>query len=321
MGLKRLVLDVDTGTDDAVALMVAALAPELELVGVTTVNGNCSVEIATENTLRVLDHIGAKVPVFQGAPMPLLSTLDTRRRWDIFDQGLSLVHGDLLELPSSHSAPQPYDATSWLIETYMESAGDITLVAVGPLTNVALAIRQEPRILEKIPELIIMGGGHLVNSNPSAEFNIWVDPEAARIVLGCGRPIRLVTLDATHGSLVTLQDVADLRELGTPAATATAAFVERRIRGYAVTQPDNRPGAAPVHDALAVCGLIAPEILTTEFLHVDVEVRGELTAGRTVIDTHHRSGRQPNVHVALAADEEQFVALLKNILGRAPVQD
>ncbi len=308
--VKRVILDVDTGTDDAVALMVAALSSELELVGATTVVGNCPVRICTENTLRVFDHIGLTVPVYQGMREPMV-------RPDIPREGSSVIHGDYLELPPSHSSRQEQNAVDWLIETYLASEGDITLIPVGPLTNIAMAIRKEPCILPKIPELVIMGGAHQVgNSTPSAEFNIWVDPDAARVVLNCGRPIRMVPLDATHQALVSLADCQRLRALGTPAAEAAATFIERRIEGYTISQPMSRPHTAPVHDALAVCAVIDPSVIKTQFVPVDVETQGELTTGRTVCDFARRGKQRPNVHVALEVDAPKFLQMLMDILGR-----
>jgi inosine-uridine nucleoside N-ribohydrolase len=310
---QKVILDVDTGTDDAVALMVAALSPDLELVGATTVNGNTRVQNCTENTLRVFDYIGkGHIPVFQGMSQPL-----ARPHPEQFSAQLSDIHGDFLDLPPSTSKVQPQHAVDWLIETYMKSDGDIILVPVGPLTNIAAAIRKEPRILDKIPELVIMGGAHEQgNSTASAEFNFWVDPDAARLVVGCGRPIRMIPLDATHRALVSHADCAALREIGTPATLATALCVERRIAGYEENLPMHRTGAAPVHDALAVCAIIDPTIVTTQHIYVDVETKGELTDGRSVCDFRHRSLGQPNVHFATDADEPKFVRMLKEILGR-----
>lgn len=306
----RVILDVDTGTDDAVALMVAALSPELDLIGATTVVGNCPRVICTENTLRVFDHIGIQVPVYSGMDEPLV-------RPDFPRSGPSVVHGDYLDLPPSRSRAEADHAVTWLIETYLASDDDITLVPVGPLTNVAMAIRQAPAILAKIPELVIMGGAHHIgNRSASAEFNIWVDPEAARVVVNCGRPMRMVPLDATHKALISLEDCRRLRQLNTPAATSAATFVERRIQGYSRYQPMREPDTAPVHDALAVCAIIEPAIITTEFIHVDVETNGELTDGRTVCDFGRRSGRAPNVHFAVDVDTALFKEMLFEILSR-----
>jgi inosine-uridine nucleoside N-ribohydrolase len=309
----KVILDVDTGTDDAVALMVAALSPDLELVGATTVNGNTGVHNCTENTLRVLDWIGLPgIPVHQGMSRPLARAQMAQLH------PASRIHGDLLDLPPAATARvQPGHAVDWLIDTLLASAGDITLVPVGPLTNIATAIQKEPRILEAIPQVVLMGGAHdHGNSTASAEFNIWMDPEAARIVVNCGRPIRMLPLDATHRALVSLDDCRALRALGTPAGEAAARFTEKRIEGYDATQPMHRAGAAPVHDALAVCSIIDPAVVTTHFIPVDVETGGELSVGRTVCDFRFRSGRPANVHFAMHADEPAFVRMLPEILGR-----
>jgi inosine-uridine nucleoside N-ribohydrolase len=309
----KVILDVDTGTDDAVALMVAALSPDIELVGATTVNGNTAVHNCTENTLRVFDWIGLPmIPVHEGMTRPLarpqMAQLNPASR----------IHGDLLDVPAAATARvQPGHAVDWLIDTLLASDGDITLVPVGPLTNIAIAIQKEPRILERIPEIVIMGGAHdHGNSTASAEFNIWLDPEAARIVVNCGRPIRMIPLDATHRALVSLDDCRSLRALGTPAAEAAARFVEKRIEGYDATQPMHRAGAAPVHDALAVCAIIDPTVVTTHFIPVDVETGGELSVGRTVCDFRFRSRKPANVHFAMDSDEPKFVRMLMEILGR-----
>ena len=309
----KVILDVDTGTDDAVALMVAALSPDIELVGATTVNGNTAVHNCTENTLRVFDWIGLPgIPVHRGMSRPLARPQMTQLN------PAGRIHGDLLDLPPAKTARvQPGHGVDWLIDTLLASDGDITLVPVGPQTNIATAIQKEPRILERIPEIVIMGGAHdHGNSTPSAEFNIWLDPEAARIVVNCGRPIRMIPLDATHRALVSLDDCRALRALGTPAGEAAARFVEKRIEGYDATQPMHRANAAPVHDALAVCAIIDPAVVTTHFIPVDVETGGELSVGRTVCDFRFRSRKPANVEFAMDADEPKFVRMLMEILGR-----
>ena len=309
----KIILDVDTGTDDAVALMTAALSPDIELVGATTVNGNTGVANTTENTLRVFEWIGMpQVPVHRGMSRPLA------RQQMPQPNPATRIHGDLLDLPPATIAAQPGHAVDWLIDTLLASDGDITLVPVGPLTNIATAMQKEPAILEKIPEIVIMGGAHdHGNSTASAEFNIWLDPEAARIVVNCGRPIRMVPLDATHRALVSAEDAQRLRALGTPAGEAAARFVLKRIEGYDATQPmPHRAGAAPVHDALAVCAVIDPTVIATQFIPVDVETSGELSVGRTVCDFRFRSGKPANVHFAMDADEPKFVRMLLDILGR-----
>lgn len=309
---QKIILDVDTGTDDAVALMIAALSPGLDLLGATTVNGNTAVNNCTENTLRVLDYIGrSDIPVFQGMSLPLIRK---NAQQAIPPQGM---HGDFLNLPEATTTMQHQHAVDWLIDTYMQSKGDIILVPVGPLTNIAAAIRKEERILQQIQEIVIMGGSHDGgNATPSAEFNIWLDPEAAKIVINCGRPIRMISLDATHRALVSRENCQQLRNTGTPAAIATALMTEQRITAYDLTQPMRRLGAAPIHDALAVCAIIDPTVVTTQLINVDVETKGDLTDGATVCDFRRRSLGQPNVAFATHADEAKFICMLLSILGQ-----
>jgi inosine-uridine nucleoside N-ribohydrolase len=308
----KIILDVDTGTDDAVALMTAALSPDIELIGATVVNGNTVLDSCVANTLAVLEWIGMpEIPVYRGMSRPLARPQATQQN------PASRIHGDRLDLPEATIHAREGHAVDWLIDTFLASDGDITLVAVGPLTNIATAIQKEPRILERIPEIVIMGGAHdHGNSTASAEFNIWLDPEAARIVVNCGRPIRMLPLDATHRALVSLDDARRLRALGTPAGEAAYRFISKRIEGYDATQPMHRAGAAPVHDALAVCAVIDPSVITTHHIPVDVETGGELSTGRTVCDFRFRSGKPANVRFAMDADEARFVAMLTDILGR-----
>jgi inosine-uridine nucleoside N-ribohydrolase len=309
----KVILDCDTGTDDAVAIMLAALHPDLELLAVTTVNGNVPVEVVTENSLRVLDHVGRPdVPVYPGAAVALARGDFPVPRADL--TGFEM-HGRHLALPPSRSAPADQGAVAFLLARFeaARSAGeDIVLVATGPLTNVALCLKLEPRFARTLRRLVVMGGGHEVgNVTPSAEFNFWADPEAARVVMRSGiRELVLVPLDATHQALLDEGDCRRLRSLGTAAGSATAAMVEQRIRAHDQSQPMARPGSAPVHDAVCVALVADPQIVTTTGYHVDVETSGELTVGRSVIDTHQRSGRPPNVEVATSVDQGRFVELL-----------
>ncbi len=313
---QQLILDVDTGTDDAVALMLAALHPDLELIGATTVNGNVAVEFCTENSLRVFDHIGVSVPVHEGVTRPIARHDFPIPRPSIRSTGA--VHGQYLDIPAARSRKHATGAVEFLVETYRAATQPIILVPVGPLSNIATAFTVEPRMAELVPELVIMGGANRYgNVTPRAEFNIWADPEAAHIVLTSGvAKITLVPLDATHRALVSLDDCARLRALGTPAGEAAARFTERRIQGYDTTQPMARPHAAPVHDALAVASIIDPAVISTRFLHVDVETHGTLTVGETVVDTNLRGSGKPNVHVALDADEARFVSILTDTFAR-----
>ena len=313
---KKLILDVDTGTDDAVALLLAALHPDLELIAATTVNGNNPVANCTDNTLRVFDLLGMPTPVYEGAATPLIRDDFPVPRAVLHAKGS--MHGRELPIPAPHSVKQTQRAADFLIETYLAATDPIALVPVGPLTNIAMAIRLEPRIVERIPQTVIMGGAHVAgNTTPSAEFNIWVDPEAARVVFGAGlQNVSVMPLDATHRALVSADDCRRMRALGTPAGEAAASFIEGRITAYDTLQPMDTAGSAPVHDALCVAYLVDPTIVTGRRAHVDVETSGELTMGRTVIDTGTRFGHEPNAFVAFDADGPRFVSMLLETFAR-----
>jgi inosine-uridine nucleoside N-ribohydrolase len=313
---RKLILDVDTGTDDAVAIMLAALHPELELVGCTTVNGNVPVEHCTDNTLRVLDHIGrGDIPVFEGLARPLVRPDFPLPRRERDPSGR--YHPDTLPVPPTTLRKQATGAVEFLIETYRAATEAIALVPVAPLSNIAAALALDPRFAQRVPEVVIMGGAHaLGNVTPSAEFNIWADPEAAATVFAAGfAKITLVPLDATHRALITREHCVALEALGTPAAQAAAAFIGHRIVAHDEHQQQAVPHSTPVHDALAVGSLVAPSLISTRRLHVAVETTGALTVGRTVIDTHFRGRHAPNCDVAFDADAAGFAALLMRVFA------
>ena len=313
----KLILDVDTGTDDAIALMVAALHPDIELVAATTVNGNNPVAYCTDNTLRVFDLLELPIPVHEGAASPMIRNDFPIPRAILHAAGS--MHGLELPIPKPRAVKQARDAVEFLIETYLAATNEIVLMPVGPLTNIALAIRLEPRIVERIPRVIVMGGAHDAgNTTPSAEFNIWADPEAAQVVFRAGlRDVTLIPLDATHRALVSATDCERLRGLGTPASMAAATIIEERIAAYDDLQPMETARSAPVHDALCVAYLVDPGVVTGRRVHVDIETSGELTVGRTVMDTHGRFGSAPNAFVAFDADGPRFVELLLDVLARS----
>lgn len=311
----RLILDCDPGTDDAVAIMLAALHPDLDLVAVTTVNGNVPVRTCSDNALRVLDYIGrSSIPVYEGAASPL-----ARADFPIPRAGEeSAGHGTQLDLPPAQSTKQDGFAALFLVHHVAQAraaGADTILVAVGPLTNVALAIKLDPAFSANVKRLVIMGGGHEIpNRTAAAESNMWRDPEAAHVVLTSGiQEIVLVPLDATHRALVSRDDCVRLRALGTPAGEATALFVERRIRAWPA---EGRPDATPVHDPLCIAYLVDPSVIGLRKYWVGVETRGDLTIGRTIIDTHHCSHEDPNVWVALEAHEETFIRILIETFSR-----
>lgn len=311
---RKLILDVDTGTDDAVAIMLAALHPALELLAVTTVNGNVEVQYCTENTLRTLDFIGrGDIPVYQGCPRPLVRPDFPVPRSLKKDDG---IHIKTLPLPPAVSAKQDKNAVEFLIETFRNATDDIVLVPVGPLTNIAAAITADPDFVRNVPEIVIMGGAHYTgNVTPAAEFNVWADPEAASIVFSAGfARLTLVPLDATFQALVTGEQAKALEDLGSNAGIAASRFIAQRIKGYDATQPMKVSGAAPVHDAVCVASLVRPDLLETRHVHIAVETQGIHTIGRTVIDVNRRGSNEPNGHVAFGAQADIFIDMLTTVL-------
>jgi inosine-uridine nucleoside N-ribohydrolase len=298
---RKLVLDCDTGTDDAIAIMLAALHPDLELLAITTVNGNVEVEHCTDNSLRTLALIGrVGVPVYEGLSRPIVRPDFPEARATMRNPK---VHLAALPFPETRLTKQALSAPEALAKIFRESPGEIALVAVGPLSNLAAAIALDPNLPRHASELIIMGGA-INNSNvtPSAEFNIWADPEAAAVVLAAPfAKITLVPLDATHQALVSLSDCDALRALGNGAGAGAAELIAYRISGYEANQPTGVPATAPVHDAVCIAALVDPSIITTIHANVVVETRGEFTVGRTVVDHERRTKRAANCHVVIIA--------------------
>ncbi len=310
--ITRLILDCDTGTDDAVAIMAAACHPNLDLLAVTTVNGNVPLANTTENSLRVLDLLGSSIPVYSGAPRPLI-------RPD-FPIPRLILNGDnpefqvlYLDLPEAVSKPQTTNAVQFLIDSYLdEENADVVLVAVGPLTNLALALAAEPTLASRIPRLIIMGGSRgWGNVTAVAEFNIWVDPEAAEAVLSSGiRDILIVSLDATHDAPISLVDCDLFDSIGTPAALASSALIRHRI-GHYPDAADATKLSAPVHDALCIAALVHPEVLQEVGEYTaHVETAGTHTLGELVLDSRAWRTDRSNVRVALRANAQLFVQFL-----------
>lgn len=306
----RLVLDCDTGTDDAVAIMAATGHPALDLMAVTTVNGNVALEHVTENTLRVLDHVGADVGVHPGAPRPLVrpDLPIPRHRLNADNPDFQLA---LLDLAPSRTPPRPTPAVRFLIDFFNDPGHhDVTLVATGPLTNVALALAADPGLADRIGRLVLMGGAHLGgNVTPAAEFNFWADPEAARAVLSAGiADVVVIALDATHSVPLTHADCDRLDRIGTPAATASAAMVRHRIE----QDPGNFDApSAPVHDPLCLAYLADPAVITAGGrFPVSVETAGEQTLGQLIVDTRPWAPEPANATVAIAASTDNYRGFL-----------
>jgi inosine-uridine nucleoside N-ribohydrolase len=312
---RSVILDVDTGTDDAIAIMMAALHPTIDLVACTTVWGNRPVADTTDNTLRVLDHIGhSQVPVYRGLDKPFGPIQVPGPPQE--DQSGGKMHPAALDLPEPTSTVQDQGAVEWLVETLRSRTQPVTLVPVGPLTNIAAALTLDPRVVDAVEELVIMGGAHAFgNVTPSAESNIWHDPVAADVVFKAGfERVVLVPLDATHDALVTSAQADELAALGTPGALATAGCITQRIIAHDESQPQKIPSSAPIHDALCIAYLIDPAVIPLEHYHVGIETTGLQTFGRTVIDVRHRGFEKPNAWVALTADADRFYGLLTDSL-------
>ena len=290
-----ILLDCDPGHDDAIALLLALASPEVELVGVTTVHGNQTLEKTTDNALRVLALVGREdVPVAMGANRPLVRAPHVAAH----------VHGDSgldgPELPPRASEPVEQHAVDFLVERV---GPDTVLVPVGPLTNVALALDRGIR-----PARIVLMGGAIAEGNmtPAAEFNIWADPEAAARVFASGLDVTMIGLDVTHGALLTPAWAERFRgagRIGTFVAELVDFFKQYHARTYGWD-------GAPIHDAVALAHSFRDGIVRTEYLNVEVETQSELTRGRTVVDRWHRTDRSPNAHVGVDIDSGAFFELL-----------
>ncbi len=294
-----ILLDCDPGHDDAIALLLALGSDELDLRGVTTVAGNQTLEKTTANAIRVLELAGrAEIPVAAGAGRPLVR--EPRVAADVHGEtGL-----DGPDLPPPQADPSPRHAVDFLAERN-EGA---TLVATGPLTNVALLLARYP---EAKPERIVLMGGAIAEGNvtPAAEFNIWADPEAARRVFTSGLDVTMVGLDVTHKALVNPDQLRGSGRIGEVVAELLEFYggFHRSVYGW---------DASPIHDAVAVAHVIDSELLGVERLNVRIDTESELCRGRTVVDVWHRTGLEPTANVAVGIDPERFVDLLQQRLAR-----
>ena len=323
---RKIILDVDTGTDDAIAIMTAYLDPDIDLLAVCSVAGNKPLPYTTENTLRVRDVLKADFPVYRGCATAMVSTLLPSRHHGYSGQRTQVegmeapieIHTDYLELPPSTRPAEREHAVWYYIDTLMKSDGDITLVPVGPLTNIAMAMRLEPEIRGKIREIVLMGGGYQrTNTTAAAEFNIWADPEAAQIVMDSGCPIRIIPLDATHQAYLTEEDAQRLRRGGTRPPQGGADLVSQRIRGYSTWQKVAEEPAAPIHDPLCVAYLVDPAVITELIpAHCQVDCGRGAAYGQTIFDIKNgRLGaKAPNCKVALGADRVRFAQILEELL-------
>lgn len=302
--MKKVLIDCDPGIDDVLALTLAHGSPELDLVGVTTVGGNVELESTTDNALCLSDFLGMRVPVARGAGRPLVR--QPRTAADVHgSSGL----GDAV-LPAAKSELDGRHAVDYLIDTLAGSPGEISLVAVGPLTNIALALGKEPRIADWAREFVIMGGSYTRGNNtPAAEFNIAADPEAAAAVFAAPWDPVMVGLDLTHQARATVDVRASLGSLGRLESELITPCLD--LYGRHEKYRDEGPA---VHDVCAVAYAIDPNLLRTVSARVDVETRGEFTAGMTVVDFADSAGH--NARVATELDREGFWQLVTDAYGR-----
>jgi inosine-uridine nucleoside N-ribohydrolase len=294
------IIDCDPGHDDAMALMLAVASPELDLVAVTTVAGNQTLDKVTANAIRVLDVVEAyDIPVAAGADRGLIHTA----------HAASDVHGetglDGPDLPPPSRATEPQHAVELIAGKLRERR--LTLIPIGPLTNIALLLATHPELTGQIERIVLMGGAiGLGNVTPSAEFNVWADPEAAHRVFSSGVEVTMVGLDVTHRAMLSAERADALRDKGRAGAVVADlhAFYRQfheRVYGHSDT---------PVHDALAVAHVIRPDVITTERFGVEVDITQGPCRGRTVVDRLGRTGNEPNALVATDVDAAGFIDLL-----------
>ncbi|MBT5995796.1 MAG: nucleoside hydrolase [Candidatus Marinimicrobia bacterium] len=309
---KQIILDCDPGQDDAVAMALAmAATDEIEILGITAVAGNVPLNL-TQRNARLMCDICQRTDmiVYAGAEKPMAHSLVTAEH----------VHGksglDGIDIVEPITPLQEKHGVDYIIETCLSAADNsITLVPTGPLTNIGLAIHQESNILPKIKEIVLMGGALREGGNitPSAEFNIYVDPEAAQIVLRCGRPIVMMSLDVTHQVLTTRKRVDAIRNLDSTVGEPIASLIEFYER---YDEEKYHLDGAPLHDPCTIAYLIKPDLFSLKEVNVEVETGGKFTRGATVVDYWDVTGRLPNVQWAHTVDANGFFELLNNYLSK-----
>lgn len=306
--MKNVLIDCDPGHDDMIAIMVAAVSQKLRLLGITTVAGNQTGDKTYTNARKILALIGREdIPVRRGAERPLLSELHVAAN----------IHGesglDGAELPAPNAPEDPEPAIEFLRRIILAQTEPLILVPTGPLTNIALLLRTYPEVASNIERIVFMGGAMTTsNITPSAEFNIYTDPEAARIVFRWGIPLTMIGLDVTHQAIMSIEEIVAYKEGGRRVSGRVGAMLEF----YAGANKRRfELGGAPIHDALAVATAAEPDLVATEHLHCDVELNGELTRGRTVVDVHGVTGKEANMDVAFTVDAERFLNVIRKTLN------
>jgi purine nucleosidase/pyrimidine-specific ribonucleoside hydrolase len=295
-----ILLDCDPGHDDAVALLLAVGSPRIDLRAVTTTFGNCSVDDATRNALRVLALVGATdVPVARGAAGPLSGELELGN----YVHGASGLDGP--ELPEPQASPVNRTAIQLIGQVLDESCDPVTIVATGPITNVGRLLRDQPEVVSRIKEVVFMGGStERGNHTPAAEFNTYADPEALDIVLRSGVTVRMVGLNLTHQALATREVVERMQAMDHQVGRVCAGWMGFFGSSYSRIWEFDSP---PVHDPCTIAALIEPDLIRWRDAFVAVELDGTWTRGATVVDLYHRYAEQPpNAQVAIDLDAEQY---------------
>jgi len=299
---KRIIIDTDPGVDDALSFLLALASAEIKLEGLTTTQGNVAVDKATRNALSVLEltHM-SDIPVAQGSSLPLVQPL----------LASELVHGKSgignSKLPEPRNKPIPEHAVDFLIRKILAASGGISIFPIGPMTNIAMAIRKEPKFAKSVRELVIMGGAIREggNATPLAEFNLFADPHAAHIVFHSGIPITLIPLDVTHKCILKQSHIEQLLKIKSPISRFIADSVEDYMK-FSLTR--GHAGCA-LHDPLTLATIIAPELLTLKEYFVDVDISGGVSMGNTFADFFNISKKTANMKVALGVRGDDFVEL------------
>jgi len=302
---RSVIIDTDPGQDDALAILLALASPELEVLGFIGVAGNVPLDLTTHNIRVVCELAGrTEVPVYAGANQPLKRALVTAEH----------VHGstglDGAVLPEPSMELQSQHGVDFLVETVLNRPeNSVTLCSLGPLTNLALALQKEPRIAPRIQELVMMGGGFFAGGNitPAAEFNIFVDPDAAKIVFESGIPITMFPLDCTHQALTSAARIAAFRALNSRVGDACAGWLEFFER---FDEDKYGTDGGPLHDPNVIAYLLQPDIYGSRFINIEVETKSQLTLGMTVADWWRVSGKEPNVTYVRDVDADAFYKLL-----------
>ncbi|MBU2598576.1 MAG: nucleoside hydrolase [Actinobacteria bacterium] len=313
--MKKIILDCDPGHDDMVAIILACSSDEIDLMGITTVAGNQTGDKTFINTLKVLTLINRiDIPVARGFDKPIFRKLTVAPRI----HGVSGLDGAYLPEPDIKLLERvktlDIHAVDFIIKSVKESDEKVTIVPTGPLTNIAIALLKEPLIKDNIDRIILMGGAvYDSNITPASEFNIYVDPEAAKIVFESGIPITMVGLDVTNKAILTFKDIEELNNLQGRVSRVIAPL----LKFFAQANKDFFGiGGAPLHDALAVSYIIMPDTIKTKYLNVTIETEGKYTRGRTVVDVYNITGKEPNVDVAFEVNSLAFKKLIMNTIKK-----